>query len=429
VVIARADLQAGLSTNASHGQSDSTGHYEVAGLRPGQLRVEAEHPRAGRGIGGPVRTTPGTTHEVDIVLGRGFVRGTVTWQDGKPAPVVVRGTIRGRVSLTAETDAAGRYELGPFAAAEVHVNAAPDADPVGAGADTARMVTIVPGEDVESVDLVIPRRDQLVSGVVLSPDDRPLPNVPIGIVRNERTPVFRSTLDALRAGGNYATLSDASGGFVVRHLPRGTFTVWASQADHPDAEVRGVKAGTSGVRLKFLRGASLSGRTVDRSGEPCGAYSLHLGQAAPKEVPDFTTSKDIPAADGTFSFSALSPGTYELLALTPDGRIGRLRDVTLAEGQSRDRLTLVVDEGAQVRGRAVAETGLPLANVWLGSSIPGGRARTDSSGFFVFKSMPSGPFNIHLPRNPQSMEAQDELVSVPVGVRQFDAGVFRIRRR
>jgi hypothetical protein len=269
----------------------------------------------------------------------------------------------------------------------------------------------------------------LVSGVVLSPDDRPLPNVPIGIVRNERTPVFRSTLDALRAGGNYATLSDASGGFVVRHLPRGTFTVWASQADHPDAEVRGVKAGTSGVRLKFLRGASLSGRTVDRSGEPCGAYSLHLGRAAPKEVPDFNTSKDIPAADGTFSFSALSPGTYELLALTPDGRIGRLRDVTLAEGQSRDRLTLVVDEGAQVRGRAVAETGLPLANVWLGSSIPGGRARTDSSGFFVFKSMPSGPFNIHLPRNPQSMEAQDELVSVPVGVRQFDAGVFRIRRR
>jgi RNA polymerase sigma-70 factor (ECF subfamily) len=430
VVVARADLRPGMSTNASQARSDSAGRYEVAGLRAGQLRVEAEHSGAGRGVGGPVRTTPGTTHEVDVILGRGFVRGAVTWQDGKPAAgVVVRGTVRGRVSLAAETDAAGRYEVGPFAAAEVNLNAAPDPDPVGAGVDTARVVVVVPGEDVASVNLVIPRRDQRVSGVVMSPEGQPLSAIPIGIVRDERTPVFRSTVDALRADGNYAALSDGTGAFVVRGLPPGTFTVWASKAEHPDAEARAVRAGATGVRLKFLRGASLSGRTVDRSDEPCGAYSLYLGRAAPGDVPDFSSSKDVPIGDGTFNFSALAPGTYELLALTSDGRIGRLRDVRLTEGQSREGLALVVGEGAQVSGRAiVADTGQPLAGVWLGSSIPRARARTDAAGFFIFKSMPFGSFKIHLPRNPGTMAAQDELVTVPNGARQFDAGVFRIRR-
>jgi RNA polymerase sigma-70 factor (ECF subfamily) len=430
LVVARADLQPGMSNNASRAESDSHGRYEVRGLRAGQLRVEAEHPQAGRGVGGAVRTAPGTVQEVDVILGRGFVRGAVIWQDGKPAAgVVVRGTVRGRMTLTAETDAAGRYEVGPFAAAEVNLNAAPDPDAVGAGADTARVVAVVPGEDVTSANLVIPRRDQQVRGVVVSPEGSPLPAIPIGIARNERTPVFRSTGDALRGGGNYAALSDATGAFVVRGLPRGTFTVWASKAEHPDAEARGVKAGASGVRLKFARGASLSGRTVDRSSEPCGAYTLYLGRATAADVPDFFASKDVRIGDGTFSFSALSPGTYELLALTPDGRIGRAGDLTLSEGQSREGLVLVVNEGALVSGRAmVAGTGQPLAGVWLGSSIPKARARTDAAGFFAFKSMPSGSFKIHLPRDPRTMEAQDELVTVPSGARQLDVGVFRVSR-
>jgi hypothetical protein len=430
-VVVRADLLPGMSTNSARTESDSEGRFAVASMKPGQLLVEAEHPGTDRGIGGPVRAGPGTTHEVDVMLGRGFVRGTVVWEDGAPAAgLIVRGTVRGRMSLTAETDAAGRYEVGPFAAAEVHLNAAPEADPVGAGADSARVVVVAWGDDLAPVTLVIPRREHQVSGVVLSTEGVPLAAIPIGIVRRERAPVFRSSADALRGGGNYAALSDGHGAFVVRGLPGGTFTVWASKAEHPDAEARGVKAGATGVRLQFLRGASLSGRTVDRAGEPCGAYQLYLSRVAPGEVPDFSTPKSVPGGDGTFAFSALSAGTYELLAVTPGGQIGRLRDIRRSEGQSREGLALVVDEGAQVRGRAIlADTEQPLAGVWLGSSIPGARARTDAAGFFVFQSMPSGSFQIHVPNNPRTMGAQDELVTVPVGTRQLDVGVFRVRRK
>jgi hypothetical protein len=433
-VVVRADLQPGMSTNVARAESNGDGRYEAGGLAAGQLRVEAEHAQAGRGIGGPVRTTPGTTHEVDVILGRGFVRGLVTWQDGKPAGhVVVRGTIRGRARLTAETDGAGRYEVGPFAAGEVHVNAAPDPDPVGASSDTARTVVIVTGEDAESINLVIPRRDQQVSGMVLSPDGQPLPAIPIGIVRAERTPTLRPMVEALRADGNYAALSDASGAFVVRGLPGGTFTVWATKAGHPDAEARGVPAGAARVRLQLVPGASLSGRAVDREGNPCGAYKLYLGRAPPgdlaPQVTEFPTSTEIRGEDGAFMIPALAAGSYELLAQTPDQRVGRLQELTLGEGQAREHLVLVVSEGSQVSGRVlVAETGQPLAGVWLGSSIPRARARTDEAGFFTFDGIPVGPFKIHVPRNPRTMEAQDELVQVPRGTRQLNIGVLPLRR-
>jgi hypothetical protein len=86
-----------------------------------------------------------------------------------------------------------------------------------------------------------------------------------------------------------------------------------------------------------------------------------------------------------------------------------------------------VNEGALVSGRAVvARTRQPLAGVWLGSSIPKARARTDAAGFFAFKSMPSGSFKIHLPRHPRTMEAQDELVTVPSGARQLEVGVLSV---
>jgi hypothetical protein len=381
-----------------------------------------------------VRTVPGTTHEVDVTLGRGFVRGVVTWDDGKAAiDVVVRGTVRGRARLTAGTDAAGRYEIGPFAGGTVILNAAPEPDAVGASADSARAVTVAPGKDGPEQDLVIPRRNQHITGVVLSPSGEPMPATAIGIVRAERSPVFGSISEALRADGNFATTSDAGGGFVLRGLPGGSFTVWATSSGFPDAEARGVRAGATGVPLQFTRAASLSGRTLDKSGAPRDTYTLYLGRPSVAEgrigvVGNFGTASEIRNADGWFTISALRPGVYELLALTPDQRVGRLTGLALAEGEARENLSLILDEGATVSGRVVLEHhDQPLSGVWLGSSIPNARARTDAAGRFVFEGIPPGMLQIHLPRGPRLMEAQDEVLEVPAGVRTIDVGVLRLR--
>ena len=379
-------------------------------------------------------TRPASSHEVHVTLGRGSVRGVVTWSDGKFASdVLVRGTVRGRTSLTAPTDAFGRYELGPFAAGTVTLNAAPDPDAVGPSSETARTVTIVPGADGPETNLVIPRRDMQISGVVLSPSGQPMPAVPIGIVRADRRPVLGSVSEALSRGGNFATISDASGTFAVRNLPRGSFTVWATAPEYPEAEARGVQAGDARVRLQFWKGASLSGRTLDRAGTPREAYTLYLGRRSPaargKQPPDFDAPKEIRNPDGSFVISALRPGEYELLARTPDQRIGRLAGLVVAEGESRENLSLVVDEGASVTGRVVFEhDGRPLAGVWLGSSLPTARAHTDSAGMFVFNAIPPGTIEIYLPRSPGTMAAQDELVEIPRGARTVDLGVLWLRR-
>ena len=61
-------------------------------------------------------------------------------------------------------------------------------------------------------------------------------------------------------------------------------------------------AGAARVRLQFVTGASLSGRTVDREGNPCGAYQLYLGRVRSgdlvQQVAEFPTSTEIRVKTG-----------------------------------------------------------------------------------------------------------------------------------
>jgi hypothetical protein len=66
--------------------------------------------------------------------------------------------------------------------------------------------------------------------------------------------------------------------------------------------------------------------------------------------------------------------------------------------------------------------------VWLGSSIPEARARTDPNGKFVLGSMPPGAlFHLYLPRNRRTMEGQAELIQIPDGPANVDVGILRLR--
>lgn len=434
------DLVPELSMNVGMARTDQTGWFEVGGLAPGRLRVEAEHPTAGRGIAGPVQVQAGAVHEVDVVAGRGVVRGRVSWQDGAPAAgVVVRGAVRGRRNVRVVSDRAGAFELGPFTPGEVHVNAWPETDALGGDPGTAKVVQLAPGEGVTGVHIAITRRDERIDGRVIDPDGHPLPAAAVGVAPEHQgvsdRPFHKER--SAHAEATYSVLSDGTGAFSLQFLPRGRYTLWATHPDYPEANAYGVPSGSEGVQLRFVRGATLAGRAVDRSGSPVPTFTIQAELSWQNDAtPLLRASRglmqqsiNVQDPAGAFAINHLHGAVYDLLLTTPDHRVGRLTGVALATGEARRGLRVVVDEGVRLEGRLVDETtGQAVGGVWLGCSIPGVRAGTDATGAFVLVGVPPGRVDLYLPGRVGSLQGRREVVLVPERVREHDLGTLRISR-
>jgi RNA polymerase sigma factor (sigma-70 family) len=446
-VLVGEDLPNEATTNFALARTDEQGQYEVGGLAPGELRVEAEHPHAGRGIAGPILVAPGAVQEVDVRMGSGggLVRGAVRWEDGEPAAgVIVRGAVKGRRSVSGVTDGQGRFEIGPFTPADVNVNAWPETDALGGGPGTAKTVALPPGEDRDGVDLIIPRRDERIAGAVFGPDGSPIPGAAVGVAPDHRGVSFRpfnkyaSGID----GGNYSVLSDAMGAFTVRFLPKGKYTVWATHPEFPEADAYDVAAGSRGVRLQFARPAALAGRADDATGKPLAAFTVfaslsHENAATPQlrstrgYVQQWAAVQD---PSGAFELTGLHAAIYDVLVVAPDRRIGHVRDVHVGAGEIKRDLRVAVGEGVRVKGRLVyAQNGQPVAGVWLSISLAmlheQVRAQTDGDGRFALDAIPAGKFVLHLPGDPRTREAQNQPIEVPAGVREHDIGTVPLTRR
>jgi RNA polymerase sigma factor (sigma-70 family) len=446
-VLVTEDLPNEATTNFGVARTDALGRYLVAGLGPGELRVEVEHREAGRGVAGPVPVAPGTDHEVDVRVGTGgrFVRGTVRWEDGEPAAgVTVRGAVRRRRSLRTVADSRGRYELGPFLPADVNVNAWPETEALGGSPGTAKTVSMSGSDDREGVDLVIPRRDETIAGVVLAPDGSPLAGVAVGVAPDHQGVSFRPFNKYAIAfdGGNYSALSDASGAFTVRFLPKGKYTVWATHPEFPEADAYDVHTGTSDVRVRFARGGALSGRAQDPSGNPIPAFTVYASLSEENDAtPQLQRTRGyvqqwsaVEDAAGAFELSGLHAAIYDLLVVAPDRRVGQRKAIALAPGQTARDLIVTIADGARLRGRLVhAQNGKPASGLWVNVSLAVLHeqitARTDEQGSFVLDGIPPGKFVLHLPGEPRTLSAQKLPVEVPAGVREHDLGTILLARR
>lgn len=448
-VLVGEDLPNEVTTNFDLARTDGQGRYEAGGLSPGQMRVEAEHPDAGRGIAGPVSIVAGGVHVVDVRIGAGggMVRGTVRWQDGKPAAgVIVHGTVRGRHILRSVADDQGRYEVGPFIApsgGQVSVNAWTETDALGGSPDTAKLVAMTAGEDRDGVDLVIPRRDERIAGIVQAPDGSPLPGAAVGVAPDHRGISFRpfnkyaSGLDS----GNYSVLSDGAGAFTLRNLPKGKYTVWATHPDFPEGDAYDVQTGSTGVVVRFEHGASVAGRAEDGAGKPMTAFTVyaalsHLNDATPQlrstrgYVQQWAVVED-PA--GAFEVAGLHPAIYDLLVVAPDRRIGQLKEIRLRSGEARSALRVTLSQGARLKGRLVyGINGQPAAGLWVNISLAllheQVRAPTGADGVFVLEGIPAGTFTVHLPGDSRTRAAQNLVIDVPAGIREHDVGTVKLTR-
>jgi hypothetical protein len=140
--------------------------------------------------------------------------------------------------------------------------------------------------------------------------------------------------------GRGRAVTGGDGGFVLERLARGKFTVFATHPQYPQLAQRGVTAGSRDVRLRLQRGGSLAGIAVTAQGAPLTSFSLAISGGPAQQ--DGTLQVDDPR--GAFRVERLAAGRYELIVFTEEGRVARLRDVVLAEGENKRDLRLVTDD-------------------------------------------------------------------------------------
>lgn len=212
--------------------------------------------------------------------------------------------------------------------------------------------------------------------------------------------------------------TDPEGRFVFATVPGTTLRLQVTAPGYAPARVRGLEVvpGPGAVDLGtvvLVPGAAVTGRILDRRGEPVAGAGIHVLKSllTPNPVveerlhlrrPETTT-----AADGTFVVTDLPRASQvDLLVRSEDYLGASLRGVTVPPPRA---LTLVLEDAARLRGRTLDDAGEPIAGAHVTLAwqemlddleIPSGppvtrRAVSDDDGFFTVTGSRLGKARLH----------------------------------
>jgi hypothetical protein len=376
------------------------GECVIDNAPPRKTKVTVEHLTAGHAEQ-EITLAKGETQRVVQLVPGATVRGTVRWDDGRPAA----GVHVFEYNVLARTQADGRYELANMRPGLVSLRAAAAMD-LGDrkfqqqyGTDRPDEVTVEvrAGEVHDKVDLVLARRSNHISGLVVGPDRVPVPYARVGLAHDDP----QSSWTAEHAGtgvldNTAATYSGADGTFTIESVSEGKYAVWADADELPVGRTRHVAAGSEQVTVELPAAAVIEGDVKDEAGAPVLAFVVHAGDL-------ITAPRARISGGGHFIVAGLAAGPYSVAveAYSTTGArdgvmIGQVPEFHLAAGERRE-VAVVVHAPLTVTGRVVAWPDMtPRGGVELRTTEPFWRtaAPTADDGTFRLEGVSPGALNL-----------------------------------
>ncbi|HEX9667919.1 MAG TPA: carboxypeptidase-like regulatory domain-containing protein, partial [Thermoanaerobaculia bacterium] len=275
-------------------------------------------------------------------------------------------------AATTQTDAEGSYRLEALRPGRYEVEARGRRQRVAHG--TVRLAG-----GTQRLDLVVEPGVE-VSGRIVDASGQP-----VGAAA--------ARLQALPGGSTFHSATATDGSFVFDWVPEGTYQLFAEARGYARAvapgEVRVAGAAVGGleVRMREASGA-ISGQVLGLDPAQRSRVQVRALQL------DDSVGLSAVGPDGRYRIADLSPGDWEVIAATDDGRQAS-GQVTLEPGQPEAFLDLELEVRPTLAGRVTFD-GRPLAgaDVRLTGPIPAG-GQTAQDGSFRF-GLPPGRYTLIL---------------------------------
>jgi protocatechuate 3,4-dioxygenase beta subunit len=325
-----------------------------------------------------IAAKPGMAAIVVAVMAGASIAGKVVDGQGKPvAGVAVMAAPTGGTERTtivngmvtsgvqALTNAAGAFELRGLGAGAYRLGVLDRGRPLPMKSEAK--VTLTAVEQKTGVVLAVDRADGVLRGVVTGADGKPLADAWVSVHQDLRDMVGdvehgeggRMVQIELRddggdTGGMPPALTDASGKFEIRNLPRVPWTVVA-EAQAGKLRGRAVRVvPDADISIQAVGLTELRGKVVAPGGPP---PSFQVALDGPTRA-----QRSFAAADGTFSFSRVEPGDYTVSVTSSAGN-GRATVKIMAGQTANVEITLAAN--AIVVGKLVDNNGKPVGGVPL----------------------------------------------------------------
>jgi hypothetical protein len=367
-------------------KSDGAGAFAFVHLRPGAVRVVADHDPDGVVSSAELHAVQGQATDVTLVLSAaGAVKGTVVDTDDHPvAGAVISVDGVPWIVRSATSDPAGAFRMTTV--------------PV----EATSLVAVARGYRTERVPL--PARDDQTETVVR-------------VRLSAASPVDGDALDAdgnpvrariVACEGQPSEARTQSGDDGVFQLPPSAIGCDAV-AEHDQYAASDAVPVAEGRRLslRLKPGGSIEGVVLDDRGAGVGSFNVGIESFSPARGRGNRSGarQHVEDPGGAFRLEKLAPGTYVLSASAPGRAPSRSEPIDVASGAATRGVRLVLSQGGSVTGHVYDESHAPLAGVDLrfdsvSSAVDSNAdAKTDETGQYRIDGAPVGLFTLRVQKD------------------------------